>query len=218
MKVQSDLDALHPFVKEQALKVLAECKAQGLNVGVFEALRTLERQKYLVSIGNSKTLNSYHRLGLAIDFVFKTSGGNWTWERSKEDWDKLADIVESCGFSSGWRWKSFKDGPHAQMDFVGVKATTLYAKLDSLDNDLAKFYKHVDEMIKADPKLSKLQKITKPKVEDKPLNLAPKQEFPGTEPLIPVSNEVKVDKAPQESPSIILLLIKFILALFGVKK
>lgn len=165
-KRQADLDELHWFTRQQALKVLQDCKKEGLNVDVFECLRTLARQKFLKSTGKSTTLNSYHRLGLAVDFVFKTENGNWTWNRPKEDWDKLAEIVERHGFKSGWRWKRFRDGPHAQIQFEGYRSTTLYKALDEYNNDLDEFHdSYVDKLIKKDPKLKKFLPPPRPKTE-----------------------------------------------------
>ena len=43
------------------------------NVGVFEALRTLARQKQLVAAKKSWTLKSKHLEGKAIDLVFYNS-------------------------------------------------------------------------------------------------------------------------------------------------
>lgn len=55
-------------------------------VVVLEWYRTKERQEYLVSIGRSKTMNSKHILGLAVDLCFledlQDDGKmNWTAER-----------------------------------------------------------------------------------------------------------------------------------------
>jgi len=167
LKIQRDLNALHPFVKQQVKKVLADCKKAGLNVFLFEALRTLERQKTLKAKGRSQTLNSYHRLGLAIDLVFKTDKGNWTWNRPKEDWDKLAEIAERHGFSSGWRWKRFKDGPHMELRFQGIRTSTLYSVLNSSKSRKA-FYSYVDGLLKVDSKLSKFRKKEKKVIRPEP--------------------------------------------------
>lgn len=210
MKRCSDLADLHPFVKDQAEKVVFACREAGLEVDVFETLRTLERQKWLKSNGKSTTLSSYHRLGLAVDFVFKTAKGNWTWDRPKEDWDKLADIVEAYGFSSGWRWKSFKDGPHAQMQFAGIRSTSLYKKLDELGGDITpEFNAYIDRLIKADPKLAAL--LPKPKKEPKPP--APEKVV---EPVV-----VEKPKVPEpvadKTQGILGWIISLILALLGKK-
>ena len=51
-----------------------------IDFGVTEALRTLERQKYLKSIGASTTLDSKHLTGQAIDLVAYVDGTiRWEW-------------------------------------------------------------------------------------------------------------------------------------------
>ena len=47
---------------------------------VFEGLRTLEKQKRLKAKGVSKTLNSYHIPGLALDCV--------AWENGRASWQE----------------------------------------------------------------------------------------------------------------------------------
>lgn len=165
-KIEGDLELLHWYTRKCAENAVAKAKQAGLNVEVFETVRTYARQSYLVSIKNSKTMNSYHRLGLAVDIVFKTAKGNWTWDRPKADWDKLAQIVEECGFSSGWYFKSFKDGPHAQIDFNGISVTSLYKKLDECEQNLDEFYKYVDDILAKDsyhgPRVKAMKEPAKP--------------------------------------------------------
>lgn len=138
-KICRNLDKLHPYVKQQALAVLATCEEEGLNVDIFETIRTEERQKWLVSNGKSKTMNSYHRLGMAVDFVFKTKSGNWTWRVAKEKWDRLAAIMEDHGFYSLWKRKGW-DGPHGQVNLKGVRVTALYKGLRESDGILPLFW------------------------------------------------------------------------------
>lgn len=158
-KICRDLDRVHPYVKQQALKVVADCEAAGLSVAIFETIRTFERQKWLKANGKSKTLNSYHRLGLAIDFVFLTKSGNWTWRVKDEKWDQLAEIMERHGFSSLWK-RSGWDGPHGEVRFKGVYTSTLYKELKNADNDLEKFWRDC-----VDPRLKELG-LWEPTVEE----------------------------------------------------
>ena len=141
-KVCRDLNKLHPYCKQQALLVVKEAKAEGLNVDIFETVRTLERQKWLKANGKSKTLNSYHRLGLAVDFVFKTKKGNWTWRVADAKWKKLAEIIEKHGFYSLGKRKGW-DYPHGQINLRGLPATKLIKELSKRDNDLKAFWASV---------------------------------------------------------------------------
>jgi len=241
LKIQRNWDALHPFCKKQAKKVLAECKKEGLNVAFFEGMRYLERQKTLVAKGRSKTLLSYHRLGLAVDFVFKTEKGNWTWNRPKEDWDKLAEISEKHGFSSGWRWKKFKDGPHIELRFKGIRTSTLYAQLKA-SKSRKEFYVWIDGLISADSKLSAFRgpprlvvgnQVVKPppssfhfpekQVETLQEEVSRKmeelhQDGVSFNPLEqPIDNYQGVVALSEEKPNIFKMLVNWILAFFGGK-
>lgn len=207
MKVCNNLDLLHPYTKKCALEVLERAEAEGLSIGVFETVRSLTRRKYLVSIGNSKSINSYHGLGLAVDFVFKTAKGNWTWERPKEDWDKLAKILDECGFTPGWWWKSFKDGPHGQIDFNKFSSTMLYAKLKECGEDLNKFYLVVDGLLRNDAYHYKRfsTESQKPVVEEpKVLEVVEPQ-------------QVALNLEKQESAPFLVAAIQFIASLFKGK-
>lgn len=90
---------------------------------VIEGLRTLARQKQLLTAGATTTLNSRHiqaanGYGHAVD-VAPYVGGSIRW-----DWPlyhKLAPVVkeaariEGVPIEWGGDWKSFKDGPHWQL-------------------------------------------------------------------------------------------------------
>lgn len=87
---------------------------------VLEGLRTVDRQKELVKKGASKTMNSRHLTGHAVD-IAPLVGGQVSW-----DWPlyhKLAKAVKQAAkevnvqIEWGGDWKSFKDGPHWQLPF-----------------------------------------------------------------------------------------------------
>ncbi len=117
-------DRLHPEVKARALRVLEQAARQGLHVGIFEGWRSRERQASLMKGGTSWTKDvdsSYHRWGLAVDFVFLDRLGRWTWqpEGGRSDWEKLGRIIEANGFEWGGRFRHF-DGPHAQLPLYRI--------------------------------------------------------------------------------------------------
>ncbi len=119
-------DRLHPEVKRRALKVLEQARAEGLHVGIFEGYRDEYRQRELMGKGNSwvgDPNNSYHRWGLAVDFVFLDKLGRWTWnpDGGRATWEKLGRIIEANGFEWGGRWRNF-DGPHAQLPLYTIAA------------------------------------------------------------------------------------------------
>lgn len=86
---------------------------------VTEGLRTKERQKQLFAAGASKTLNSRHITGHAVDLAALV-GGQIRW-----DWPLYARIAYAMKMAAdelkvkivwGGDWKSFKDGPHFELD------------------------------------------------------------------------------------------------------
>ncbi len=93
-----------------------------------EGLRTIERQKEMVRIGASKTMNSRHLTGHAIDIVpyvdiNKDGKVSSTEMYSWPLYYKLAKVMKQAakdvGVTVEWGgdWKSFKDGPHWQLPF-----------------------------------------------------------------------------------------------------
>ncbi|WP_261389681.1 M15 family metallopeptidase [Halomonas denitrificans] len=85
---------------------------------VNEGVRTLERQRSLLELGVTKTLNSRHLTGHAVDLVaLKDGRASWEWP----DYRAIADAMKASSSRLGvpveWGgdWKSLKDGPHFQL-------------------------------------------------------------------------------------------------------
>lgn len=86
---------------------------------VTEGLRSLERQRVLVASGASRTLRSRHLNGFAIDLAAKVDGEvRWDWPL----YSKLNDAMQAAASELdvpvvwGGGWRSFKDGPHFELD------------------------------------------------------------------------------------------------------
>jgi peptidoglycan L-alanyl-D-glutamate endopeptidase CwlK len=85
---------------------------------VGEGLRTKERQAKLFAEGKSKTLNSKHLTGRAVD-LWVLKDGKVTWE--KDAYDNLAPFVKQAAkeLEINIRWggdfKGFFDGPHYEL-------------------------------------------------------------------------------------------------------
>ncbi len=86
---------------------------------ITEGLRDQKRQEQLVSSGASKTMNSRHLTGHAID-VAPVIAGQVRW-----DWPPFHDIAaamkqaaseEGVPLIWGGDWRTFKDGPHYELD------------------------------------------------------------------------------------------------------
>jgi peptidoglycan L-alanyl-D-glutamate endopeptidase CwlK len=89
---------------------------------ITEGLRTKERQRYLVKTGKSRTMNSYHLRGKAIDFV-AMPGGKVSWDL--KDYKTIVEkafkpAAKALGLTNqityGLYWKSIVDGPHVQIE------------------------------------------------------------------------------------------------------
>ena len=63
---------------------------------------------------NTKTLNSNHIKGIAIDFAPYKDGKIW-WDAPDSVWNEMGKIGKKCGFSWGGDWKGFVDKPHFEM-------------------------------------------------------------------------------------------------------
>ena len=92
--------------------------ASPVDFTVLEGRRTLQRQKQLVAEGRSRTLNSRHLTGHAVD-VAPWVDGKVSWKES--DFEILAGhfkaVAREIGIAVEWGgdWKSFYDGPHWQI-------------------------------------------------------------------------------------------------------
>jgi peptidoglycan L-alanyl-D-glutamate endopeptidase CwlK len=87
---------------------------------VTEGLRTRERQVYLVRTGKSRTMNSYHLRGKAVDLVAMPNG-KVSWNLA--DYRRINTAVQKAARAAGrtvtWggTWKSIVDGPHWQAEW-----------------------------------------------------------------------------------------------------
>lgn len=86
---------------------------------VTEGLRTIERQRKLVAAGASRTMNSRHITGHAVD-VAAIVGGKVRW-----DWPLYPRIakafreaarIEGVKIVWGGDWPRLRDGPHFELD------------------------------------------------------------------------------------------------------
>lgn len=112
-----NLSGIHPELRRVIDRALQDSP---LDFVVIEGLRTKERQKQLVASGASKTLNSRHITGHAVDLVPIGPNG-----KAAFDWplyDRLGPAVKAAAHAEGveivWGgdWTSFKDGPHFELD------------------------------------------------------------------------------------------------------
>lgn len=86
---------------------------------VTEGLRTVARQKQLVAAGASQTMNSRHITGHAIDVAAIVGGKvRWDWPLYSAIAKEIKQAAADLGVAIVWGgdWRSFKDGPHFELD------------------------------------------------------------------------------------------------------
>jgi len=85
---------------------------------ITEGLRTEARQRELVAAGASKTMNSRHRTGHAIDFAPIVAGKvRWDWPLFPPIAAAFKQAAAEHGVQIVWGgdWK-MRDGPHIELD------------------------------------------------------------------------------------------------------
>lgn len=113
---RSRLQGLHP---DLVAVVEAAILRTPVDFRVTEGLRTLQRQGALVKAGASRTLNSRHLTGHAVD-IAAMIGREVRW-----DWPLYPQIAEAFKSSArelgvpliwGGDWPRLRDGPHFELD------------------------------------------------------------------------------------------------------
>lgn len=93
-------------------------KASEVDFTVLEGVRSAKRQRKLFDAGASKTLNSRHLTGHAVDLGAYVDGGvRWDWPLYYKIADAVKAAAREMGISVQWGgdWRSFRDGPHWQL-------------------------------------------------------------------------------------------------------
>ena len=86
---------------------------------VLEGLRSPERQQTLVASGASQTLNSRHITGHAVDLgAWVDNQVDWSWPLYHKIANAMKAAATELGIPIVWGgdWKTFKDGPHFELD------------------------------------------------------------------------------------------------------
>jgi peptidoglycan L-alanyl-D-glutamate endopeptidase CwlK len=89
-----------------------------IDFSIIEGRRTLAQQKKYLAAGATRTLNSRHLTGHAVDIAPYVGGKiRWDWPL----YHQLAKVVKKAAAELGipiqWGgdWRSFKDGPHWEL-------------------------------------------------------------------------------------------------------
>ncbi len=110
-----NLEGVHPDLVKVVRRAL---ELTEVDFVVVEGIRTLEKQKRYFDSGASKTMNSRHLTGHAVDLIaWVDRTVNW----NLVHYERIAAAMKEAGRELGipveWGgdWKTFKDGPHFQL-------------------------------------------------------------------------------------------------------
>jgi len=114
----SRLTGVHPdLVKVVQLAI----RKSDLDFAVLEGVRTIDRQRQLFAQKATKTMNSRHLTGHAVDLAPVINGDvSWDWPL----YNRLAKTVKASAAELGvpltWGgdWRTFKDGPHWELPWA----------------------------------------------------------------------------------------------------
>lgn len=113
-----NLEGVHPDlvkVVKRAIQITDQ------DFTVIEGLRSYARQKELVAKGASKTLNSRHLTGHAVDIVPWVNGTiSWNWLFYPAIATAMKQAAKELDVDVEWggNWKKFPDGPHWQLTWA----------------------------------------------------------------------------------------------------
>jgi peptidoglycan L-alanyl-D-glutamate endopeptidase CwlK len=112
---QKNLIGVHPDLVRVVRRAI---RVTPLDFRVTEGVRTLARQRELVAAGASRTLNSRHLTGHAVDLVALVGGRvRWDWPLYRILNQAMQQAAAEVGVPVQWggHWTTFRDGPHFQL-------------------------------------------------------------------------------------------------------
>lgn len=131
MKIRSlqRLDRAHPQLKKLFIEAAKKCP---VNIEISEVDRTKARQAQLLKAGATRTMNSRHipknphheRYGAkpvshAVDFFVTVEGKvRWDWPLYAKAGAHIKAVAKQLGIAIVWGgdWRTFRDGPHVELD------------------------------------------------------------------------------------------------------
>jgi peptidoglycan LD-endopeptidase CwlK len=101
------------------LVAVVEAARQQVSFIVVEGMRTRERQAQLVKSGASRTMDSRHLTGHAVDLAPTVDGDvRWDWPLFYPMAKAVKDAALARGVALVWGgdWPRFRDGPHFELN------------------------------------------------------------------------------------------------------
>lgn len=129
----NNLNKLGDNTKRMAFKWYQYCIDHGVDVLIYETIRTVEQQRKNVANGASQTMKSYHIVGQALDFCPIINGREGWNKYTTSPWKECINYAKSIGFEWGGDWKGFVDSPHLQNNYRGYGTDTFNGGNGSVD-------------------------------------------------------------------------------------
>jgi peptidoglycan LD-endopeptidase CwlK len=116
-----NLQGVHP---DLAAVVNRAIQITPVDFVVTEGVRTLDRQKQLLSAGATRTLNSRHLTGHAVDVAAWVDEVRWDWSLYTFINIAMQKSARELGIQIEWGgdWVRFKDGCHFQLAWANYPA------------------------------------------------------------------------------------------------
>lgn len=112
------LHGVHPALV-QVIELAYERMTPPLSFRVTEGVRSHGRQGELVAAGASRTMNSRHLTGHAVDLAAELNGQvRWDWPLYAQIAATVKAAAAELGVAIIWGgdWPRFRDGPHFELD------------------------------------------------------------------------------------------------------
>lgn len=116
LQSKANLSTVHKSLQDLFYAAIGEAP---YDFSITEGLRSLERQKQLFKDGKSKTMNSRHLTGNAVDVCIIIDGkASWDFDKYVElaEYIKKIAVAVNVPIVCGCDWVSFRDGPHYELD------------------------------------------------------------------------------------------------------
>ena len=116
------LSGVHP---DLVAVVKLAIELSDIDFQVIEGVRSKARQGQLVKAGASKTMNSRHLTGHAVDLAALVNDSvRWDWPLYSKIADAMKQAATQLKISIEWGgdWRTFKDGPHFELSRKVYKA------------------------------------------------------------------------------------------------
>lgn len=127
LKSQRLLQGVHPD-----LVSVVERASEITQFRITEGLRTKERQKKLMAEGKSRTMNSRHLTGHAIDFVTPTGSYDDAEMTRIAEAFKTASSELDVQIVWGGDWPKFRDTPHVELEWHSYPASSFAARAKAI--------------------------------------------------------------------------------------